>query len=93
MVRPFKKRFLQSTPNATYYKPKGIPLRNLTEIILQPDEIESIKLKYVDNLDQIDAAEQMNISQSTFQRILASANKKIADALINGKAIKLINFK
>ena len=89
MVRPFKKRCIHSIPNALYYKPKGIPLKTLEEVVLELDEIEAIKLKYVDELDQTQAAQKMDISQSTFQRILASANKKIADALIHGKAIKI----
>ena len=92
MVRPFKKRCIRSIPNAFYYKPQGIPLRRLEDVELKADEIEAIKLKYVDDLDQAQAAEKMNISQSTFQRILASANKKIADALIHGKAIKIEFF-
>ena len=90
-MRPLKRRCIRSIPNALYYKPQGIPLRRLEEIELKTDEIEAIKLKYIDNYEQIQAAEKMNISQSTFQRILASANKKIADALIHGKAIKIEN--
>ncbi len=89
MVRPFKKRCIRSIPDALYYKPKGIPLKSLEEVVLELDEIEAIKLKYVDEFDQTQAAQKMDISQSTFQRILASANKKIADALIHGKAIKI----
>ena len=92
MVRPFKKRCIRLNPNSYYYKPKGIPLKTLKEVSLGIDEIEAIKLKYVDEFDQTQAAQKMNISQSTFQRILASANKKIADALIYGKAIKIENI-
>ena len=54
------------------------------------EELEAYRLHYVENLEQIDAAKKMHTSQSTFQRILTSANKKIAEALGNGKAIKII---
>ncbi|MFC1894714.1 DUF134 domain-containing protein [Candidatus Dependentiae bacterium] len=89
MIRPLKRRCINTRPRASYYKPQGIPLKKLETIELQSDEIEAIKLKYVNNFNQTKSAQIMNISQSTFQRILASTNKKIADALINGKAIKI----
>jgi predicted DNA-binding protein (UPF0251 family) len=72
-----------------YFKPRGIPLRHLEEVALMPDEIEALKLYQVDNLDQTTAASKMAISQPTFARILASANKKIARALIKGMAIRI----
>ncbi|EKE05362.1 MAG: DNA-binding protein [uncultured bacterium] len=61
----------------------------LEEVVLFPDEIEALKLYEVDNLDQTEAAEKMKISQPTFARILSGAIKKIADAIIRGKAIKI----
>ncbi|TSC95270.1 MAG: hypothetical protein Athens101410_677 [Parcubacteria group bacterium Athens1014_10] len=57
---------------------------------LTTEEAEALRLKNIKNLEQIECAEQMKTSQSTFQRILSSAYKKISDALINGKAIKII---
>jgi len=57
---------------------------------LTTEEMEALRLKNVKGLDQEQAAKEMNTSQSTFQRILSSAYKKISDALINGKAIKII---
>jgi len=57
---------------------------------LTTEEMEALRLKNVKGLDQDQAAKEMNTSQSTFQRILSSAYKKISDALINGKAIKII---
>jgi len=89
MVRPCKLRLIYFQPGATYYKPQGVPLRQLEELNLTVDELEAIRLKYSEDLDQVDCAAKMNISQSTFQRILTSANKKIADALTQGKAIKI----
>jgi len=63
---------------------------NMLEVIeLTTEEIEALRLKNIENLDQIRAAEKMNTSQSTFQRILSSAYKKISRALILGQAIKI----
>ncbi|MBU0982177.1 DUF134 domain-containing protein [Patescibacteria group bacterium] len=90
-MRPRKKRQIWFEPKVVYFKPRGVPLKLLKEVCLSADEMEAIRLKYVDGLDQIACAGNMKISQSTFQRTLSVANQKIADALINGKAIK-INF-
>ena len=89
MVRPRKQRFLRENPRVLYFKPRGIPLKTLEEIILLPDEFEAIKLYDVDDLDQTAAAQKMNISQPTFARILNRAYKKIAQALVLGKAIAI----
>jgi predicted DNA-binding protein (UPF0251 family) len=74
-------------PQANYYKPRGIPLSVLEEVILTVDEFEAIRLTDMEGLYQADAAEKMNISRQTLGRILESAHKKIADALVNGKAL------
>ena len=82
-------RCVRFKPNVYYFKPQGIPLRFLEEIVLFPDELEALKLYEVDGLAQTAAAKKMKISQPTFARILESANKKIAQAIIAGKAIKI----
>ncbi|MBD3270780.1 DUF134 domain-containing protein [Candidatus Peregrinibacteria bacterium] len=74
---------------SNYFKPKGIPISILEKITIEKDEIEAIRLRNLEDFDQNAAAERMGISQSTFQRILKKANFKIADAIINGKAIQL----
>ena len=89
MTRPLKRRRVAFLPQATYFKPAGVPLRLLDEVILSIEEVEAIRLKDLERLEQGEAAERMNISRSTFQRVLASAQKKIADALLNGKAIRI----
>lgn len=89
MVRPIKKRFLGNGPTVTYFKPRGIALRNLEEVVLSSDEFEAIKLHDSLGLKQIEAAKKMQISQPTFARILDKAYKKIAIALIEGKAIRI----
>ena len=82
-------RCVRFKPNVYYFKPQGIPLRFLEEVVLFPDELEALKLYEVDGLAQTAAAKKMKISQPTFARILESANKKIAQAIIAGKAIKI----
>jgi len=73
----------------TYFKPAGIPLRTLTEVNLSVEELEAIRLRDQEDLDQEECAGRMNISRATFQRVLQSARKKLADALLTGKAIKI----
>lgn len=65
-------------------------MRFLEEVDLGSDELEALRLCDFKELDQIKAAQKMGISQSTLQRILTSARKKVAQALIQGKAIKII---
>ncbi len=89
MPRPRRLRRVWFEPNVTYYKPAGVRLIDLDEAVLTMDEFEAIRLKDYEGLGQTDAAEKMNISQPTFQRIYESARKKIADALVNGKAIRI----
>jgi predicted DNA-binding protein (UPF0251 family) len=89
MSRPKNPRCLRFNPDVYYFKPRGIPLQELKEVVLQPDELEALKLYGVDGLEQTKAAEKMKISQPTFARILDSANKKVAEAIIKGKAIRI----
>ena len=89
MPRPPKSRRVAFLPNVTYFKPAGIPLRTLGEVQLSVEEAEAIRLKDLESLGQEEGAERMNISRPTFQRILSSGRQKIADALLNGKAIRI----
>ena len=82
-------RCIKFNPDVVYFKPQGIPLRLLEEVVLKADELEALKLYEVDGLEQVQAAGKMQISQPTFARILASANKKVVEALIGGKAIRI----
>lgn len=89
MPRPRKPRCVQFTPSVRYFKPAGVPLRTLEEVRLSVDEIESLRLKDVEGLVQEECARQMQLSQSTFQRILAGARAKVSMALVFGKAIRI----
>jgi predicted DNA-binding protein (UPF0251 family) len=88
--RPRLRRFVRFDPKVSFYKPQGIPLRHLDIIELSREEVEALRLKNVKGLDQIEAAEMMKTSQSTFQRILASAYSKISRAIVEGLAIRII---
>jgi uncharacterized protein len=77
-------------PSFYFFKPQGVPINKLKIVEVSIEEIESYRLRYIDKLEQVDAAKKMKTSTSTYQRILYSAYEKIADALINGKAIKII---
>ena len=87
--RPVKWRRVASVPEVTYFKPAAIPLRSLQEICLTVEETEAIRLKDLEGLEQEECAREMNISRPTFQRLLLSGRQKLADAIINGKAIKI----
>ncbi len=87
--RPRTYRWVWARPNSTYFKPRGIPLAGLDETVLSVEEHEAIRLNDLERLEQEQAAERMNISRQTFGRVLASARKKIADAIINAKAIRI----
>jgi len=93
MPRPRLYRKIRFNPNITYFKPQGVPMRFLDMIELTTEEVEAIRLKNKEDLDQTKAAKMMKTSRSTFQRILSSAYKKITEALIEGKAIKIIKIK
>jgi uncharacterized protein len=89
MSRPKKTRCIGCSPNTSYFKPKGIPIFQLEEVLLSLDELEAIRLADYEGLYHEKAAEQMNISRPTFGRILDSARRKVADAIINGKALQI----
>ncbi len=90
MPRPKLKRRIKFDPNVTYFKPQGVPMRFLEMVEITSEEAEALRLKNDEDMDQEKAAQAMKTSRSTFQRILTSACKKVTDALIRGKAIKII---
>ncbi len=89
MSRPKLFREINFKPGITYFKPQGVPLCLLKEVEITTEELEALRLKNLKNLNQNQAAQLMKTSQSTFQRILASAYQKITLALIKGSAIKI----
>lgn len=89
MTRPLKPRRVLFDPNVVYFKPRAVPLSILEEVDLSIDELEALRLCDLENLEQKKAAQKMKVSQSTLQRILSSARQKVAQALTEGKAIKI----
>ena len=89
MPRPVKYRCVESLPEITLFRPIGIPAKSLQEVILSIEEAEAIRLKDLEGLDQEQGAHRMHVSRATFQRILDSARRKMAEALIQGKAIRM----
>lgn len=87
--RPRNCRHIRFSPDTTYFKPAGVRRHLLEEVSLTIDEVEAVRLADLNGLYQEEAARKMNISRPTFGRIIAQAHKKIADALVNGKALSI----
>ena len=90
-MRRRRKRRINHKFTDIYFKPRGIPLKEMDVTIVSSIELEAMRLRYLEKLSQIDSASKMNISQSQYQRDLVGALQKITDALINKKAIVLKN--
>lgn len=86
--RPKKVRYIQRMPKVTMFSPRGKPGRP-DEILLSIDQYEALKLADYQGFDQTQGAIVMKVSRPSFGRILRSARKRVADALINGKTIKI----
>lgn len=89
MPRPFCPRRIAGRPAAPVFKPAGVPLGDLEEAAMSLDEFESVRLADFEGLYQEQAAERMGVSRPTFSRIIESAHRKIADALLHGKALRI----
>ena len=89
MARPTKWRKIENIPIVPCFIPADKNMRGIPENRLKLEELEAIRLKDLEGLDQGECAEKMEISRPTFQRILAAAREKIADSLVNGKPIRI----
>lgn len=89
MPRPKICRWIRYNPRFTCFKPTKTKSIQLEESVLTKDELEAIRLHDLEQIDQKEASKKMKISQPTFHRVLIEARKKIADALINGKFIRI----
>ena len=89
MARPMICRKVSCDVTAKYFKPQGIPMRDLEEIAMELDEIEAIRLADLEGLYQVDAAARMGVSRQTFGNIIARAHQKVASALLGGKALRI----
>jgi len=88
-MRPKKTRWIKCAPGERCFKPLCKPLNKLDGVYLSLDEFEAVRLACLKNLKHIDASKLMKVSRPTFSRILASAHQKIADGLVNIKAIRI----
>jgi len=89
MPRPRRCRRVRGQPDFNYFKPAGVRGKDLQEITLTVDEFEAVRLKDYRELDQEECAKQMDISQPTFHRLIISARKRIAESIVNGRALKI----
>jgi uncharacterized protein len=89
MARPIGCRRVGELPNSTYFKPRGIPLRELETVTMSVDELEALRLADLEGLYQEDAAQHMDVSRQTFGRILDSAHRKVAECIVGGKALNV----
>lgn len=90
MVRPLCPRHIAHRPPANYFKPAGIPLCELQEVELGADEMEALRLADVEDLYHTEAAKRMKVSRQTFDRIVRRAHAKVADALVHGRALRVL---
>ena len=88
-MRPKKTRWIKCVPGERCFKPLCKPLSKLETVFLTLDEFEAVRLACLEGLKQVDAARKLKISRPTFSRILTSAQNKIADGLVNIKAIRI----
>ncbi|NLV51208.1 MAG: DUF134 domain-containing protein [Clostridiales bacterium] len=89
MARPIKWRKIEHTPSVAFFVPSPNELSDVPENTIKLEELEAVRLKDLEGLEQSECAEKMQVSRPTFQRILLSAREKIADSLVNGKTIHI----
>ncbi len=89
MPRPTKLRQVTGIPAVTFFKPAGVPMGALEMVTLAFEEVEAVRLKDIEDLHQEECADRMGVSRATFHTILKSARGKLADAILNGKAIQV----
>lgn len=91
MPRPRCCRRVAVQPGAQFYKPQGVPLCRLATVHVALDELEALRLVDGEGLDQTSAAAQMGVSRQTLGRILDAARHKLAQALVEGRAIEFVS--
>jgi predicted DNA-binding protein (UPF0251 family) len=87
MGRPKKCRWVETEPGVTFFKPRGIPLRSLQQIVITVDELEAMRLADFLEMTQEEVAQRMQVSRPTVTRMLSRAHRAVAEALVQGKAI------
>ena len=89
MPRPRCPRRVAAPPRCSYFKPAGVPMSRLEEVALSVDELEALRLADLEGLYQDAAAARMGVSRPTFARIVEAARRKVAEALVHGRALRI----
>lgn len=89
MPRPRKRRRIRKRPRRLWFKPRGVPLSSIGQRDLSVDELEAMRLKHIEKMSQEEAANQMEVSRSTYARILKKAHEKITKFLVRGEALQI----
>jgi predicted DNA-binding protein (UPF0251 family) len=89
MPRPPKCRIVECEPTVTFFKPRGVPIKKLDIITLSVEELEALRLREVEGLDQSEASSRMGVSRQTYGRILARARRVVANAVVMGLGLKI----
>ncbi|WP_099188804.1 DUF134 domain-containing protein [Tepidibacter mesophilus] len=89
MARPTKARTVEFFPENNYFVPVGKQKCDIEEVEVKIEELEAMRLKDIEGLNQEECAKKMQVSRQTFQNIIDSARKKVALSLTEGKAIRI----
>jgi predicted DNA-binding protein (UPF0251 family) len=87
--RPPCPRRVATPPRCAHFKPAGVPVSRLEEVALSVDELEALRLADLEGLYQDGAARRMGVSRPTFARIVEAARRKVAGALVHGRALRI----
>jgi predicted DNA-binding protein (UPF0251 family) len=88
-MRPKKTRWVKCSPAERIFKPQPNFSGLKGSVILTLDEFEAVRLLDYEGVAQIEAARQMHVHRSTVSRIISSARKKIAQALVDISTLKI----
>ncbi len=89
MPRPRKGRWVQCHPRISLFKPQGVPAAGLAEVVLSVEGLEALRLADLEGFEQEQAAALMGVSRPTFSRMLAEARMRVAEALVEGLALRI----
>jgi predicted DNA-binding protein (UPF0251 family) len=89
MPRPENNRIVHEPPIFTEFKPAGIPLTNLKQVLLSLDEFEAMRLADFMGMSHEEAADEMGVSRSTFSRLIEKSRKKIAEFIFRGRLLTI----
>lgn len=89
MVRPCNNKIVEKDPEFTCFKPVWIPRNEIERVEISSEEFEAFRLSNLEQLSNKEWADKMNTSAPTFNRLVKSAQMKLADSLVNWKWIRI----